>query len=166
MAGLLDNWESWPDEPRMLDQWLDRLEVTAAGHNGWIRLLDLAQLINLSDAALIVSRTVSMRVFLLLTETHAVAVADRMARSNVADLGNENRRLHRQAFLLFNTHRRVARGLSLRPVSRSMCLLISRPLEAFLNDRPWTQDLRLQRVLGVAATPENPILVGRRVLWS
>ncbi len=91
MAGLLDNWESWPNEPRMLNQWLDRLEVTAVGNNGQIRPLDLvAQLMVLSDAIPIANRAVSMRVSLLLTVTHAVAVADRAAGSNMADLGNES----------------------------------------------------------------------------
>ncbi len=107
MAGLLDNRESWPNEPRMLNQRLDRLKVTAVGNNGQIRLLDLVQqLLVLSDTAPIVSPAVSMRVSLLLTVTHAVAVTDRVARSNVVDLGNESQCLRCRAFLLFNTRRR------------------------------------------------------------
>ncbi|MCP4549216.1 MAG: hypothetical protein GY835_22410 [bacterium] len=91
----------------MLNQRLDQLEVTAVGDNGQIWLLDLIQqLLVLSDATPIVSRAVSMRVSLLLTVTHAIAVADRAARSNVVDLGNETRCLHHRAFLLFNTRRR------------------------------------------------------------
>ncbi|MCP4543905.1 MAG: hypothetical protein GY832_42870 [Chloroflexi bacterium] len=74
----------------MLNQLLDQLGVKAVEHNGRNRLLDpIVQLLVLSDATPIVSRAVSTRVNLLLGVTHAIAVANRVVRSEVARLDSE-----------------------------------------------------------------------------
>ncbi|MCP4539490.1 MAG: hypothetical protein GY832_20330 [Chloroflexi bacterium] len=74
----------------MLNRLLDR-PVKKAGSDGRHRLLDLGivQLLVLCDAALIVSRAVSMRVPLLLDVIHTVAAANHAVSDEAVSLDSE-----------------------------------------------------------------------------
>ncbi len=91
MAGLLDNRECWLHEGWTLNQLLDQPGVKAAGNDGHHWLLDprVVQLLVLRDAALIVSRAVSMRVSLLPDVIHAIAATNRAVRNEVVHLDSK-----------------------------------------------------------------------------